>query len=218
MPVKGGYLLAAGGGTILLYAGMKGYSLPTVTRSIISGKDPTKITTTAYPIETAPEAYTASDGFAVPAHGNTGPLGQQIAEDARGCVSGAYVWGGAPGHGKGNWDCSSMCNAVIGRDLGLAIPMFKPGTYHGQSHGPNTLIWIVWPGCFTIKRRDAGPGDLAVWQTHMGIIVDNGEHMVSALNARLGTKLTTIKEGAPFAEVLTVKRLKAVTPGGGHRG
>lgn len=215
MPIKGGYLLAAGGGIVLLYAGIKGKGAPQVLRSVISGQDP-QATLTAYPIETSPQAYTTDS--AVPAHGTTGAAGQQIADTARLGISGAYVWGGAPGWGKGHWDCSSFCNAVIGRDLGLAIPLFKAGTYHGQSHGPNTVVWLAWTGAFTINRRDAAPGDLAIWQTHMGIIVDNGDHMVSALNSNLGTKETTIKGGAPFMEKLFVRRLKAVTPGGGHRG
>jgi cell wall-associated NlpC family hydrolase len=215
MPVKGGYLLAAGGGVVLLYAGFKGQKLPTTLRSIISGKDPTT-NLTAYPIETSPQAYTTDS--AVAAHANTGAAGQQIADDARLGIGGAYVWGGAPGWGKGHWDCSSFANSVIGRDLGLAIPMFKAGTYHGQSHGPTTVVWLAWTGAFTINKRDAGPGDLAVWQTHMGIITDNGQHMVSALDVNEGTRETTIKGGAPFGEKLFVRRLKAVTPGGGHRG
>jgi len=43
----------------------------------------------------------------------------------------------------------------------------------------------------------------------MGIIVDNGQHMVSALDQQDGTKQTTISGGAPFGEKLFVRRLKA---------
>jgi cell wall-associated NlpC family hydrolase len=216
MPVKGGYLLAAGGGIVLLYAGFKGKNAPQVLRKLISGQDP-QATLTAYPIESSPEAFTTQDNLGVAAHGTTGAIGSQIAEDARAGIGGAYVWGGAPGNGKGHWDCSSFANAVIGRDMGLAIPLYKAGTYHGQSHGPNTVVWLAWTGAFTIKRADAAPGDLAIWQTHMGIIVDNN-HMVSAQDVQLGTRLTTISGGAPAFEKLFVRRLKAVTPGGGHRG
>src|SRR5262245_7515884 len=169
MPVKGTYLAVAGMGAIVLYAGFKGKGLQDTIRSVITGQDPTTLAQTTA-IETAPGAYSSDPGLsgAVAAHGTTGAIGQQIADDAMQGIGGSYVLGGAPGpHGKVHWDCSSMCNAVIGRDLGLAIPMYKPGAYHGQAHGPNTLVWIVWPGAFNIKRADAAAGDLAVWQTHM---------------------------------------------------
>jgi cell wall-associated NlpC family hydrolase len=214
MPVKGGYLLAAGGGIILLYAGIKGKGAPQVLRTIIGGGNP-QASLTAYPIETSPAAFSTDSG--VPAHGTTGAAGQQIADTARLGIGGAYVWGGAPGWGKGHWDCSSFANSVIGRDLGMAIPMFKAGTYHGQSHGPTTGVWLVWPGAFTIKKQDMAPGDLAIWPTHMGIVTTPG-HMVSALDVNDGTKETTIKGGAPAFEPYVIRRLKAVTPGGGHRG
>ena len=54
----------------------------------------------------------------------------------------------------------------------------------------------------------AQAGDLCVWQTHMGIAVGGGQ-MVSALNERLGTRVTTISGGAPGGEVLFVRRITA---------
>lgn len=212
MPVKGGYLLAAGGGAILLWSGFKGHNWSTTLRDLISGKGLPR--TQDYPITTTPGAFTASN-TGVGASASTGGTGSGIAEDAgRYPGNWQYVWGGAPGNGN-RGDCSSFTNAVIGRDLGLAIPTYKAGAYHGQSHGPTTVVWLVWSGAFTIKRADAGPGDLAVWQTHMGIITDvGGQHMISALNAQLGCKSTTIAEAAPPGEKLFVRRLKAVTPGG----
>jgi hypothetical protein len=55
MPVKGGYLLAAGAGVILVWSGLKGKSWSTVFRDVISGQPITK--TTANPIVTSPAAY-----------------------------------------------------------------------------------------------------------------------------------------------------------------
>jgi cell wall-associated NlpC family hydrolase len=214
MPVKGGYLLAAGGGAILLWSGFKGKSWSSALRNIISGKNPQNIAT-SNPITSASAAFTTQNGgTAVAAHKSATQAGTNIAQDAQQYIGAGYVWGGAPGSGQGHWDCSSFANAVIGRDLGMAIPMYKAGSYHGQSHGPTTLVWLAWTGAFTIKRADAAPGDLAVWQTHMGIIVDGGENMVSAQDQQLGTRQTTINGGAPVGEKLFVRRLKAVTPGG----
>ena len=212
MPVKGGYLIAAGGGAILLWSGFRGKSWSNVLRSVISGKNPNALATTAA-ITTAPQAFiqpndlTASGG-GIAAHASASATGDNIAQDAMSKIGSNYVWAGAPGNRNGNWDCSSMVNAVVGRDLGLAIPGFKAGTYHGQSHGPNTVVWLVWTGAFTIKQKDMAPGDLAIWQTHMGIVTSPG-HMVSALDQQEGTKATTIKGGAPFGEKLFIRRLKA---------
>src|SRR5215831_13559536 len=212
MPVKGGYLLAAGGGAILLWSGFKGKKWSAVLRNIISGRSP-QSTITSYPIGTAPAAFTTPNdltgGVGVAAHQHATQTGENIAGDAQQYIGAGYVWGGAPGSGQGHWDCSSFANAVIGRDLGMAIPLYKAGAYHGQSHGPTTVVWLTWSGAFTIKRQDASPGDLAIWQTHMGIIIDNGQHMVSALDQQDGTKQTTISGGAPFGEKLFVRRLKA---------
>jgi hypothetical protein len=42
----------------------------------------------------------------------------------------------------------------------------------------------------------------------MGICIDNGQHMISALDPRIGTQVTTIDGGAPPAEMLFVRRMK----------
>jgi len=205
MPVKASYLLMAGGGALVLWSGFRGKKLTTGFRDLIAGKNPS-LETLAYPISGADTAVGAS--------GRATVVGVGIATDAEQYNGAGYVWGGAPARGIGNWDCSSFSNWVIGHDMGLAIPLYRAGSYSGQSHGPTTGVWLVWTGAFTIHRKDAAPGDLAVWQTHMGIIIDNGQHMISALNNRIGTGITTIDGGAPGGEVLFVRRLKAVTPGG----
>jgi cell wall-associated NlpC family hydrolase len=210
MPVKGGYLLAAGGGALLLWSGFKGKKWTDALRSTISGKNPQTLTT-AYPITTSQAAFlNTGGGTAVAAHATATQTGDSIAQDAMSKIGTGYVWGGAPAVGPNNHDCSSLVNEVVGWDLGLAIPLYKAGAYHGQAHGPPTGVWLVWSGAFTIKQQDMVPGDLAIWQTHMGIVTSPG-HMVSALDQQLGTKETTIKGGAPFGEMLFIRRLKAVT-------
>jgi len=207
MPVKASYLLVAGGGAIILYSGLTGKRWTATLRNVISGKPIPK--TTSLPILTAAQAYAYGQG-GVPASAAGSSTGSAISDDALRYVgTWRYVWGGAPGNGQ-RGDCSSFANAVIGRDLKLAIPLYRPGTYHGQSHGPNTLIWLAWSGCFTIHRNDVAAGDLAVWQTHMGIFTGPNS-VVSALDVNDGVKNLSVSATAPFGEKLICRRLKAVT-------
>lgn len=207
MPVNGVYLAAAGLGGVILYAGFKGKKWTDVTHGIIGGQNPASIGQ-SNPIITSPVAYQQGaygyGGYPVGAGGTV--AGSAIAQDALKYQGAGYVWAGTPGSGAGHWDCSSFCNAVIGRDLGMAIPMYGAGKYTGQAHGPNTLIWLAWPGCRKVSTPEAGV--LAIWQTHMGICI-GGNKMISALNSQLGTKVTTIQEAAPGGEILTLKQLKA---------
>lgn len=134
----------------------------------------------------------------------------QIASDAMAYQGHSYIYGGAPGtNGQSGWDCSSFCNWVIGHDLSGAIPGFKAGSYTGAVHGPATGSWLTTGLCSTISigkvTSAAQPGDLIVWQTHMGIYTGNGD-MISALNSQLGTRVTTVSGGAPGGELLTVRR------------
>lgn len=61
MPIKGGYLIAAGGGALLLWSGLRGKSLSAALRDVISGRNPTTLTA-AYPIQTSPNANTGGGG------------------------------------------------------------------------------------------------------------------------------------------------------------
>jgi cell wall-associated NlpC family hydrolase len=211
MPVKASYLFAAGGGVILLWSGFTGKNASKVLRSIMSGKNPQTVTAD-YQITTSPAAYSTASGVAASAGATT--TGTYIAQDAQRYIGAGYVWGGVPGpSGVGPWDCSSFSNAVIGRDLGLAIPLYKPGTYHGQAHGPPTGVWLVWTGAFTINRKDCAPGDLCIWQSHMGIAVSNSQY-VSAYDTQDGTIQRAINGGGPPLEKLFIRRLKAVTARG----
>lgn len=207
MPVKGVYLASAGIGAIMLYAGFKGKKWTDVTHGLISGQSPSQ-EQSAYPIVTSPVAFTQGSygygGYSVGTGGTAS--GEAIAQDALKYQGASYVWAGAPGSGAGHWDCSSFVNAVVGRDLGMAIPMYGPGKYLGQAHGPNTIIWLAWPGARRVSTPE--PGDLVIWQTHMGICL-GGDKMISALNGALGTQVTTITNGAPPGEIKTFKQLKA---------
>jgi cell wall-associated NlpC family hydrolase len=209
MPVKGVYLAGAGIGAIMLYAGFKGKKWTDVTHGLISGQSPAD-SQSIYPIVTSPVAYTQGSygygGYAVGTGGTAS--GEAIAQDALKYQGATYVWAGTPGSGEGHWDCSSFCNAVIGRDLGMAIPMYGAGKYHGQAHGPNTVIWLVWPGAVRVSTPE--PGDLVIWQTHMGICIGGGK-MISALDTNAGTVVTTFKDGSPSGEIKMFKRLKAAS-------
>jgi|SRR5215472_6782772 len=207
MPIKASYLVLAGGGAVLLWGGFKGKSIPDAFRNVVQGRDPT-IATTAFPIETSQAAYSATG---VAAGGSQTSTGNAIADDARRYRGAPYVWAGVPGpHGVGPWDCSSFSNAVIGRDLGLAIPLYRAGTYHGQAHGPATGVWLVWTGAFTIHPANTLAGDLCVWQTHMGIATGPTSY-ISAYDSQEGVVEKPIAGGGPSFEKLFVRRLKAVT-------
>lgn len=212
MPVKGGYLALAGGGALLVWSGLAGKSWSQVLRTVLNGRKP-ESTLTAYQIKGTPaSALAGSAGTAVAASGaNVGPLASALVSSALAAVGHwTYVFGGTPANGV--VDCSSLMNEIIGDENNSAIPTFAAGTYRGQSHGPPTTVWLVWNGCFTVKRQDMLPGDLAVWQTHMGMIVGK-EQMVSALNPSLGVRQTSVDGAAPPGEFLRVRRLKAVLNG-----
>lgn len=138
--------------------------------------------------------------------------GDAIASDALRYQGHCYQFGGAPGtDGSGCWDCSSFCNWVIGHDFGLAIPGFPAGKYTGTSHGPPTIAWLASIGTLTthISRNQVRPGDLFVWQTHMGIALGQNS-MISAENPLSGTAVATgnVDQFMP-GEVLVCLRLKA---------
>jgi hypothetical protein len=60
VPIKGGYLLAAGAGAILLYSGIRGHRWSDTLRHVISGQP--LPTTTDTPITTAAVAYQSGGG------------------------------------------------------------------------------------------------------------------------------------------------------------
>lgn len=193
---------ATAGGAVLIWSGIKGHKVTDTLRSVVSGQRPAG--TTDLPI-TDTGVLVASAGAAGQG-GAAGATGSAIADDALRYAGKGYVWGGAPAKGAGNWDCSSFANWVIGHDLGQPIPGYRAGAYDGRVHGPTTVQWLIYGTAVKGGAAAAQPGDLCVWQTHMGIATGGGS-MISALNPRLGTRQTTIAAGAPGAEMLFVRRL-----------
>ena len=142
---------------------------------------------------------TSSDGSAPTASGNS------IASIAAGYKGHCYSYGGAPGtSGKNCWDCSSFCNWVIGHDAGQSIPGYGPGKYTGAVHGPPTGSWLAFGQ--SVSKNNMQAGDVIVWLTHMGIYLGGGQ-MISALNSKLGTQVTSIAGGSPGGETYVVRRV-----------
>jgi hypothetical protein len=139
-----------------------------------------------------------------------------VVADALKYQGAAYVFGGTPGpSGVGPWDCSSFANAVIGRDLGMAIPGYAAGDYHGQAHGPVVAQWASWSGAATLPTgQPPSAGDLCVWNGigasgHMGIALASNQ-MISALDTEEGTRVTPIQGYGPIGAPLTYRRLLGV--------
>jgi cell wall-associated NlpC family hydrolase len=163
-----GYAAIAAGG-ILAYSGVRGYSLLKAVQNITGGK----------------AANTGQTTSLIGVPGTTGSVNNvgtlasdsEIATLAQTYIGKwSYVWGGAPGIMGGVGDCSSFVNFIVGAKLGLAIPLYKAGTYDGATHGPPTTTWIAWAGCATVPKAEASPGDIVVGPTHMGIYVGNGQY------------------------------------------
>lgn len=101
MPVKGGYLLVAGGGAIVLWSGIRGHKWSTILRDVISGK---KLpTTTELAITTAPSAFQTggASGSATGAVPTSTAAGGTVAKNKAigAALATAYGWG----PGTSNW-------------------------------------------------------------------------------------------------------------------
>jgi NlpC/P60 family len=195
--------VAAGvGAAILVYVGTTGKSFKDAIDDIIQGKSPVN----AAKVNQI-EAGSYSGTSTTPGYG--GPLsGTNIARDALSYQGHPYAYGGAPGtNGQSPWDCSAFVNWVLGHDFGLTLPG-PVSNYTGATHGPTTLAYLVWSGAKTIPYSQAQAGDLAVWQTHMGIFVNSVE-MISAENAQVGTIVSPV-QGNVSGEVLVVRRLQGL--------
>lgn len=129
--------------------------------------------------------------------------GSTISDDALKYAGQGYVWGGNASK-PGDWDCSSFVSYVLGHDLQLALPgghWGDPG-FPPHSHGPTTVNYLI----FGTPVDTPAPGDLIVWQTHIGICTGPNK-MISALNESLGTKETTIAGGTPGGESVHYRRI-----------
>lgn len=196
--------LGAAGG-LLIYAGVKGYSIPSLLQAFVQGRSPSSAKLSASTVQAA-SAYPS-----VPFSGATGTASaastSSIASTALKFDGAGYVWGGAPAKGVGNWDCSSFVNYVCGYCLDLPIPGYPAGSYDGSTHGPTTITWQVWNGLTTIGNGGSmQPGDLAIWETHMGIVTGDNQ-MISAQDPQLGTGISAVRGAIP-GEVLRIRRYK----------
>jgi hypothetical protein len=198
MPGKlnGPALASLTAGSILIWSGIKGWSVLATIGDVISGKQPKQ--PSIYPLTSGENAgSTGGTG------GNTGSI---IADTALQYQGHLYKYGGAPGaSGQNPWDCSSFCNFVIGRKLGMAIPGYGPGKYPGTVHGPPTGSWAIWPGLHHKSRNNIVAGDIIIWPTHMGIAISPTE-MVSATgpDGTPSTKRDPIHGGGPVGESIIV--------------
>jgi cell wall-associated NlpC family hydrolase len=185
MSVNGKALAAVTLGGLLVWSGVKGFSVLGTLNDLILGNGPQQ--TERYPLGDNGSGGGAADVGNVPSTGQA-----PIASIALGYLGHAYRFGGAPGVNAQNpWDCSSMVNYVVGVKSGHAIPGYAPGAYHGTTHGPSTPQWAIWNGLTSLDRREVSSGDIIVWAGHMGIAVDNDRY-VSALNPTSTTRVETI--------------------------
>lgn len=192
MAVDGKALSALGIGAILVWSGVKGWSVLATVGDIVTGKPPSATNTGALTSGAVVDSLPASEGIA------------GIAQRYQGH---AYHFGGAPGkNGEKPWDCSSFVNYVVGVVAQAPIPGYRSGRYDGTVHGPATGQWMFWSGLQRVSRDQVQAGDIIIWVGHMGIAVSNSQ-MISALNPKEGTRITAI-EGTGTGPIITMGRLK----------
>lgn len=197
--LNGRAVAAVTAGGIMLVSGIRGWSVSSTVRDILSGKPPVNTNVNSITGTTAAQAAGVSGAAA-----GTGI--SAIANDAMQYDGAGYVWGGTPASGTGHWDCSSFVSWVMGHDLRMAIPGYQPGAYTGTSHGPVALQYKLWSGAVTVPAASMQAGDLACWNTHIGIVT-GPDTMISALNPSLGTKVSSVSGGAPKGETVAVRRV-----------
>jgi cell wall-associated NlpC family hydrolase len=196
MPDKGVGVTAVGIGGILIYSGIRGYSVLKAAQNITAGNS----ASTGQTVSLLANGTGDTSGGSQVAVGGSSLVNAMMAS-----VGHAYLFGGAPGpDGTRPWDCSSCVNFNANIKSDLPIPGAKAGQYNTNQHGPPTGSWLLWGGMTTVGHSSslAQPGDLCIWQTHMGVCVAPGK-MVSALNPGEGTKETDIDI---ISEVLFVRR------------
>jgi cell wall-associated NlpC family hydrolase len=200
--VNGMAIAATAAGALFIYSGIKGASVTTALRTLLSGKQPGF--TNVNPVTETTFTGGGTSGGGSPGGSTTDSA---IANDALNYVGHAYLYGGAPGRdGKSPWDCSSFVNWVLGHDLGIAIPGFT--TYDGSTHGPATGSYLIWGGATHIKRSQVQAGDLIVGVTHMGIATSNSDY----ISAHDQAERTSVKPISTFPDaVFSCLRVKAAS-------
>jgi cell wall-associated NlpC family hydrolase len=164
--------LATGGG-LLLYSALSGNSIPVALRSVLSTG------TLPAPVPGTPAAPVNTAGQPIPS-----ATGSRIADDFLSYVGKVpYRWGGASPAG---WDCSGAVTYVLHHDMGLSLP--------DNSHTV-CMQFYNWSGAVKVSTPVAGC--IVLWPSHMGIAIDS-TRMVSALNPKRGTCVTTFRDGGPI--------------------
>jgi cell wall-associated NlpC family hydrolase len=201
MPLNGRALFSTGVGVLFVWSGIRGWSVLGTLGDVLVGKKPSQ--PVLNPLQIAAQNGGGSNVSGVSIGNASG-----IAGIAMQYVGHAYHFGGAPGRdGSKAWDCSSFVNYVVGVKAGMAIPGNSPGKYTGTVHGPATGVWAAWTGMDTVKRADIQAGDILLWFGHMGIAISNTS-VVSALNSRVGTKVTEIDKGVGRGPLVRIGRLR----------
>lgn len=166
MPVKGGYLIIAAGGGILLWSGIKGHNWSTVLRDVISG----------HPVPSTQElAITSSQsafGYGSGTSSNiSGALGGSVTKNKAIAVPLATMYGWGPG--TSNWTSlgnlwtkeSGWNNRAKNPSSGAyGIPQALPASKMGPLANPplsSASVQIAW-GLKYIKQRYGDPD--AAWQ------------------------------------------------------
>ena len=171
-------------GMVLVWSGVKGWSVFGTIGDLVKGQKPSQANT--LPLSSGSSGSVAGSGGT-------------FAEEALQYQGHAYLFGGAPGgDGSKPWDCSSFVNYVIGVRFGQSIPGYGAGKYDGSSHGPATGQWAIWNGLSTISRDQVAVNDILVWAGHMGIAI-SAQQYVSALNPTDKTAIRSIDgQGRPL--------------------
>src|SRR6266511_4581663 len=127
MALDGKALTAVGVGVLLMYSGVKGWSILGTLGDLITGVPPSQPVinplTSPGPADGSPSGTSIGAG---PGE-NAGLAGIALQYQGH-----AYRFGGAPGpDGENPWDCSSFVNFVVGVKAGRAVPGYAAGTYRG---------------------------------------------------------------------------------------
>lgn len=194
MAVDGMALAATAAGSLFVYAGIKGISVPAALQAIVSGKSPA----------TVPKSYAIDSPVEIPSSGSTPggvgggtASGQAIANDAMKYQGAGYNYGGRADK-PGNWDCSSFVSYVLGKDFSYTLPgggHFGASGYPPNDHGPTTTEYASFGK--QISRSEVGAGDLVVWPDHIGIAINN-QTMISAQDQKLGTGTAGIDDTSRY--------------------
>jgi len=190
MPVNPMAVGAIAAGSVSVYAGYKGISIPAAFQAIVQGKSPATVPQTQGIID--PPVSIPSAGSAGVGPGSA--TGQAIANDALRYQGAGYVYGGRADR-PGNWDCSSFVFYVLAHDLHMTVLGHKWGEGGVPPHGH---------GPAAAEYRGAGAaasgiqaGDLLVWDSHIGIAI-SATQMVAARSQSSGTGVTNIADTARY--------------------